>query len=103
MFGSSLSPVVCRGTRALFTLFVCLRILLWFCFDFLGLVCTVLLVSLDCPFVLLPPSVFSGVYSMYTNFYLLVFVFCDNYVIRRGRDRMIAGFTIAYAISVYHQ
>ena len=51
-------------------------------------------VSLDCPF-FFAPTVFSGVYLIYTNFHLFVFVF--RYLhkktsqMRRGCDRMVAG------------
>jgi hypothetical protein len=68
MFVSSLSPVVCRRTHVLFTLFVFVcalwypaHIVLCFCFVCLRLVYSMLPVSLDCPF-LIAPSVFSNVH-----------------------------------------
>ena len=67
MFGSSLPPVGCRKVHVLFTLFVvCLRCgdvrhVLCCVFVFLRIVCPVLPVSLNCPF-LIAPSVFSNDY-----------------------------------------
>jgi hypothetical protein len=68
MLGSSLPPVVSRKVHALFTLcvFICkywcpTHIVLCFWFVFLRLVCPILTVSLDCPF-LIAPSVFFNVY-----------------------------------------
>ena len=75
MLGSFL-PVVCRRAHVLFTLFVFVCVswcatycVVIFCFVFLRLVCPMLSVSLDCPF-LIAPSVFSNVYL------ILVLVFC---------------------------
>jgi hypothetical protein len=76
IFSSSLPPFVCRRYHILFTLFVFLRIVtsathivvcfvFCFCFVFiLCLVCPMLPLSLDCPF-LIAPSVFSHVYFDY--------------------------------------
>ena len=68
MFSSSLPPVVCRWAHVLFTL-MCLfvysgaqHLVLCYCFVYLRLVCPLLPVSLDCPF-LIAPSVFSNFYS----------------------------------------
>jgi hypothetical protein len=68
MFSSSLPPIVCGRAHVLFTLFVfvCMwwcpaHIVLCFCFVFLRLVCPMLPVSLDYPF-LIATSVFSKVY-----------------------------------------
>jgi hypothetical protein len=68
MFGSSLPPVVYGWAHVSFTLFVfvCVywyptHIVLWYCSVSLGPVCPMLLVSLDCPF-LIAPSVFSDLY-----------------------------------------
>ena len=68
MFGTSLSPVVCRRTHVLFTLFVfvCVywcptHIVLCLCVVFLHFVYHMLPVSLDCHF-FITPSVFSNVY-----------------------------------------
>ena len=68
IFSSSLPPVVCGRAHVLFTLFVfvCMwwcpaHIVLCFCFVFLRLVCPMLPVSLDYPF-LIATSVFSKVY-----------------------------------------
>jgi hypothetical protein len=59
----------CRRAHVLFTLFVfvyvicfCLRIVLSICCVFLHLVNPMLLVSLDCPFFFIDPSVFSNFY-----------------------------------------
>ena len=77
-FGSSLPPVVWRRDNVLFMVFVCVCLrmvvsnaycVVFFVLLFLCLVCPVLLVSLDCPF-LTAPSVFSNVY--------LVFCRCFN-------------------------
>jgi hypothetical protein len=72
--GTSLPPVVCRNAHVLFTLFVfaCAEwypthIVLCFCFVVLRVVCPMLPVSLDCPF-LIVHSVFSNVYLIYLPF-----------------------------------
>jgi hypothetical protein len=57
---SSLLQVVCRRTRVFLTLFV-FACILCFCFAFLRFMCTMLLIYLNCPF-LIAPSVFSNVY-----------------------------------------
>ena len=68
MLGSSLPPVVCRRDHAVFTSFVFVNvqwcpthIVLCFCFVFLRLVCAMLTVSLDFPY-LIDPSIFYNVY-----------------------------------------
>ena len=62
MFDSSLPPVVCRKDHVLFTLFVFVMysgVQHILCYVFPRLVYPMLLVSLDCPF-LMAPSVFSN-------------------------------------------
>ena len=77
VFGSSFPPVVCRRAYV-FTLFMFLFICVWWCpthivpcfsFVFLRIVCPVLPVSQDYPF-LIDLSVFSNVY-----FYRLIFIY----------------------------
>jgi hypothetical protein len=60
MFDSSLPPVVCMRVHVLLTLVVFACVYKWCCVFVLFFF--VLSVSLDCPF-LIPPSVFSNVYS----------------------------------------
>ena len=80
IFGSTLSPVVCR--RAINVICVCLRIVMFnthcvvflFCFVCLRLVYHVLTVSLDCP-ILINHSVFSNVYL--EAFYWLVDLYIE--------------------------
>ena len=76
---SYLPPVICRRAHVLFTLFVFVYIewcptyiVLYFCFVFLRLVCPMLPVSLDFPF-LIAPSVFSNVYS---DIYVFIYRSC---------------------------
>ena len=93
--GSSLPPVVCRRARVFFALFVFVcaqrcptHIVLCLFFVYLHLVYSMLLVSLDCLF-LISPSVFSNVYlsvsldclfliapSVFSNLYLSVSLDC---------------------------
>jgi hypothetical protein len=68
---SSLPPVVCRRASVLFTLFVfvCVQwcpthIVLCFCLVFHHLVCLILLVSLDCPFLVAPSVFFNDYFQM---------------------------------------
>ena len=81
-FCSSLLPVVCRRTHVLLTLFVFASGFGWFsrccCFISLHLVYPMLLVSLDCPF-LIATSGLSKVYLIKVRVRLLFTAKCIRY------------------------
>ena len=86
LLGSSWPPVVCRSAHVLFRLYVfvyiywcAIHIVLCFCFVHLRLVFPMLLVSLDCQF-LIAPSVFSNIYIL-----VLIIKKCEKTLMRMQR------------------
>ena len=80
----SFPPVVCMRTRVLFTLFVFIsptNIVLCFCFDCLQLVYTMLLESLDCPFVIAIRYSLTFIWNEYGSYWTICNHSCNNTLI----------------------